>query len=41
MSHVKEGDRILKFKNHQRYLEISTHFLAQTFRLISEIKNKE
>lgn len=32
MNHVKAGDRILKFKNHQRY--VITHFLAQRFRYI-------
>lgn len=43
MSHVKAGDRILKFKTHQRYLTISTHFLAQRFGFgcISKAKNVE
>lgn len=39
MNSVKAGDRLLKFKNHQRYVMISTHFLAQRLKCISKTKN--
>lgn len=38
MNHVKGGDRILKFKNHQRYLTIQFTFWLRGLHVLLRLK---